>query len=129
VSESASSNEVVGLPEELIAYPNLPNSGCFIATAAYGSADAFPVRVLRELRDRWLLTNGPGRAFVRWYYRSSPPIARFLNAHPADKPLIRVVLAPAVLTALFLRSPLAAQVLLVIALLTMIFIARRRYAS
>jgi hypothetical protein len=129
VSESALSNEVSGLPEELIAYPNLPNSGCFIATAAYGSPDAFPVQALRELRDRWLQTNRPGRAFVRWYYRSSPPIARFLNEHPAGKPLMRAVLAPAVLAALFLRSPLVVQILLVLALFALIAAARWRNAS
>jgi hypothetical protein len=129
VSESALSNEVPGLPEALTAYPDLPNSGCFIATAAYGSADALPVLALREFRDRWLLTNGPGRAFVRWYYRSSPPLARFLNNHPAGKPLTRAVLAPAVLAALAFRSPPAAQTLLVIAMFALIVIARRRKAS
>jgi hypothetical protein len=31
--------------------------------------------VLRKFRDRYLLTNAPGKAFVRFYYKHSPPIA------------------------------------------------------
>ena len=42
---------------------------CFIATAAFGSRQERNVRVLREFRDRRLLTSKTGRAFVRWYYR------------------------------------------------------------
>jgi uncharacterized repeat protein (TIGR01451 family) len=64
--------------------------GCFIATAAYGSYQAPYVRLLREFRDEYLLTNPPGRRFVDAYYRYSPPAAAWLDAHGAAKPVVRV---------------------------------------
>jgi hypothetical protein len=125
---SALSNEVAGLPERLAAYPDLPDTGCFIATAAYGSADDPAVAVLRKFRDSTLLTNRPGRAFVRWYYRVSPPLARFLDDHPVLKPLVRAVLAPAVAGALLLEASAAAQAAVLLALAALLLILRRRAA-
>lgn len=120
VNESGLSNVVTGLPEALVPYPNLPNTGCFIATAAYGSPDAFAVEVLREFRDRYLQTNAAGRAFVRWYYAFSPSAARFITEHPGLKPFVRAALGPVVSVALlFTRAPhlaLAVAAMLLIAL-------------
>lgn len=55
---------------------------CFIATAAYGAADAPEVEALRRFRDRRLLTNRPGAVLVRAYYRLSPPFARLIARKP-----------------------------------------------
>ena len=84
--------------------------GCFIATAAYGSYLAPEVMVLRGFRDRYLLTNGPGQAFVDLYYRFSPPIAAFIKEHDSLKEAVRWGLTPVVYA---LKHPVAALLLLV----------------
>ena len=48
------------------------DSGCYVATMAYGSYDAPKVLVLREFRDRFLQKSKGGRSFIRWYYANSP---------------------------------------------------------
>lgn len=68
--------------------------GCFIATASYGSILHPAVALLRAFRDRFLLTNGPGRAFVAWYYRWSPPRAAWIARHDAARAVVRVLLLP-----------------------------------
>lgn len=68
--------------------------GCFIATAAFGTPMVEEVRYLRGFRDQYLLTNDPGRAFVRFYYRHSPPIADYLREHDSLRAIVRVALQP-----------------------------------
>jgi len=70
--------------------------GCFIATAAYGSDMAREVQVLREFRGEWLMTNAAGRAFVRFYYRNSPPVAELIRESDGARATVRAVLLPIV---------------------------------
>lgn len=55
--------------------------GCFIDTAAYGFRMAEEARILRNFREKLLLTNPLGRACVRCYYKVSPPLADSLSRH------------------------------------------------
>ncbi|HSQ85937.1 MAG TPA: CFI-box-CTERM domain-containing protein, partial [Desulfobacterales bacterium] len=71
-------------------------SGCFIATSAYGSYAAPSVLILREMRDRFLLTNSIGKSFVNLYYKYSPPMAEFIANHDYVKMLVRLSLLPLV---------------------------------
>lgn len=89
------------------------SGSCFIATAAFGSYFEPEVMVLRRFRDRFLLTNAPGRAFTAWYYRVSPPIADHIRGHESLRAVVRVLLMPLVL---MIRYPAAAAGLLLFAL-------------
>jgi len=70
--------------------------GCFIATAAYGSPMQPYVMILREFRDRFLLNNMVGKAFIDFYYRYSPPIADFIAQHANVRSIVRISLLPVV---------------------------------
>ena len=65
---------------------------CFIATAAYGTPGAGEIDLLREFRDVVLLESEAGSRFVRWYYRTSPPIAEFLAGNELLRTFTRELL-------------------------------------
>ena len=96
-------------------------AGCLIATAAYGSPMEPHVKVLREFRDRFLLTSPEGKAFVDLYYAYSPPVADLIAKHGALRAVVRWSLMPLVgvsWTALNLGSlPTLALVVLLPALM------------
>jgi uncharacterized repeat protein (TIGR01451 family) len=100
------------------------SGGCFIATAAFGSALQPEVMVLRRFRDEVLLESAAGRAFVAWYYRVSPPLADFIRGRDLLRGTVRVTLTPVIYG---IKHPAAAGLLL----LTMIIapVVRRRMRS
>jgi hypothetical protein len=71
-------------------------TSCFIATAAYGTPMAKEIEILREFRDKYLMTNPVGKDLMEFYYRVSPPIAEFITEYPTLKPIVRAGLVPAV---------------------------------
>ena len=72
------------------------DSGCFIASAIYGSPLARDVQVFRQFRDRYLLTHMPGRLLVSAYYRVSPPLARAIASREVLRSITRGGLRPLV---------------------------------
>lgn len=70
------------------------NSGCFIATAAYGSSFEEHVHTLRLFRDMFLLKSEIGKHFVNFYYTYSPAIADVIRNSETLKFLTRIGLAP-----------------------------------
>jgi ribosomal protein L7/L12 len=69
-------------------------SRCWIATAAYGSAGAPEVELLRRYRDTILCEAALGRAFVRAYYWLSPPVASRLARSETWRRRVRRLLHP-----------------------------------
>jgi len=68
------------------------SSGCYIATAVYGSYSAPQVYTLRKFRDRVLMNNAAGRVFVRVYYRIGPALAKRIGKCYSLNSLIRNIL-------------------------------------
>jgi hypothetical protein len=107
-----------------------PTRPCFIATAAYGTPVANEISVLSDFRDRYLLTNRVGTAFVRTYYRLSPPLARFMAKHEPLRTAVRAVLTPIVAIAkLTLTFPLSIAALLAGAAIAVSRVRRKEKAS
>jgi serine protease len=100
--------------------------GCFIATAAFGSPLERHVQILRDFRDRILLDSSAGKAFVQFYYRTSPPIADKIAQSKSLRFLTRIALMPVICIAYSIvhLGMLTTMFLLTIILLTVIFVIR-----
>jgi uncharacterized repeat protein (TIGR02543 family) len=69
-------------------------SGCFIASAVYSSPLHPHVKILREFKNKYLLTNNIGRKLVNVYYKYSPPVADPISKNKALKIVVRIHLLP-----------------------------------
>ncbi|MEK7310202.1 MAG: CFI-box-CTERM domain-containing protein [Planctomycetota bacterium] len=98
---------------------------CFIATAVYGNPMHPNVVTLRNFRDKYLLTNKLGSSFVDWYYRTSPPVAKYLKHTPLQASAVRCALAPIVYT---IKYPILIPIIGGL-LLALCYWIKRRYAS
>ncbi|MFB8229429.1 CFI-box-CTERM domain-containing protein [Cellulosimicrobium sp. NPDC055967] len=67
-------------------------SGCYVATAVYGTYDCEPLWTLRRYRDERLALTMSGRAFIRIYYALSPTFVRTLARFRGVQVPIRAVL-------------------------------------
>ena len=126
-TEGSLSNELTATPDITTPYPDLPDKGCFVATAAFGVDWSAEVQALRDFRDRFLMTNPPGRALVRWYYRNGPSAAALILEYDAMRPLVRALLWPLIVIALFAlaASPLV-SIGMIILCLSLVALRRNR---
>jgi len=69
---------------------------CFIATAAYGTPFAEEINILRDYRDKKLKNNFFGMAFIKFYYRASPPVAKIISKREFLRKAARTVLKPVI---------------------------------
>jgi hypothetical protein len=76
----------------------LNSSGCFIATAAYGTDTAKQLDVLRAYRDQVLLKDPLGARLVSLYYRFSPSAANYISQHDALRTVVREALINPIVT-------------------------------
>jgi hypothetical protein len=74
----------------------LPQQGCFIATAAFGSPFAAQIDHLRSFRDTYLMNSPLGRKMVDFYYRNAEPWATWIAEHDTLRAFVRMLLAPVI---------------------------------
>lgn len=67
-------------------------SGCYVATAVYGSYDCPEVWVLRRYRDQSLTGNWLGRVLIKTYYVLSPILVRLVGANRLFRKIVRLLL-------------------------------------
>lgn len=75
-------------------------SGCFIATAVYGSPLAPEIITLQRFRETQLRPQPLGRWLIAVYERLSPPLADAIAPHPTARLWVRRLLLAPVLTAI-----------------------------
>ena len=90
-------NEVkLGSQQKSTASNTTTQSGCFIATAAFGSPYHERIDVLRCWRDVRLRQSRLTAPLVRWYYAISPPIARLVAKSKLLRFFVRSALKPTI---------------------------------
>lgn len=78
--------------KNFIRMANSSRPRCFIATAAFDGYYDPVVETLCQFRDQRMKSNQFGRGCINLYYRCSPRVAEFLDAHPSLKPATRKAL-------------------------------------
>ena len=68
--------------------------GCIIATAAYGSQLHPNVEILRDFRDKYLISHWLGREFVNLYYKYSPFVANIIAKNKSLRVIAQINLTP-----------------------------------
>ena len=125
------SNEANATPVVPAAGGGGGGGGCFIATAAFGTPLEKHVQILRDFRDRCLLTSSVGQAFVKFYYEVSPPIAGKIAQSEGLRFITRCSLMPFVgMAYLMVTYGATATLLLALSLMLMlgavVWIIRRK---
>jgi uncharacterized protein YqhQ len=85
------------------------------------------VRILRNFRDKYLIHNKLGRAFIKFYYTYSPFVADFIAKHKALKVVVRISLLPVIAFSFMLLhlGPAITAALLFLIFMTPIFFVWR----
>lgn len=66
---------------------------CFVATAAYRDPQHPDVVYLRNFRDQTLVRYEKGRAFIGWYWRKGPNLARYVERYPVLRTQARYLIS------------------------------------
>ena len=78
--------------------PDVPESGCLIATAAHGTELAPQVQMLREIRNNVLFGTSSGTTFMagfnEFYYSFSPGIADLERQSPVFREMVKATITP-----------------------------------
>jgi hypothetical protein len=127
-NESGFSNEIIYAVPAAASVGSSSGSGgaCFIATAAFGNYRAPEVILLQKFRDRYLLTNAPGRLFVDVYYRLSPALADFISRHDALRSATRLALKPLIFSIQHRFGVYAGVLALMLAMTAILYTEQRR---
>ena len=87
---------LVSLRSEIPQPTEAEQSRCFVATAVYGNVDHPDVLLLREFRDEVLLPSALGRAFISFYYSTSPFLVASIRTERAKSIIKTLVIRPAI---------------------------------
>lgn len=115
-----------GANKAITMMPNDKVDECFIATAAFGSKFTWPVVLLRHFRDQYLMTNTMGTAFVKFYYKNSPPIAAIITDSQSLKLMVRILLAPVIAIVYIMYHPILMGTVLVTIIMFFAYCVRQR---
>jgi glucose/arabinose dehydrogenase len=91
------------IPKSMFAASDIPSDGgCLIATATYGTELAPQVQLLREVRDKIILSTHSGTffmtAFNSFYYSFSPVVADLERQNFVFKEIVKIAITPMILT-------------------------------